>query len=639
MAPTAQVEVRPRTTGEILDDAWRLYLADAPLLLATAGLFTIPAALTLLLLLTRPAPEAWWKQVLVPALVAGLLPLTALGSAACQQAFRRRADNQVPGLADCLRAALRRGWEHAAARALLWTPVLLGMLMLVIPGIMLGAAVFLGILTLILVGLPVWIAGVTVHPILAAGEGNWLEAFRSSSREAQRQPGKVAVIVLSRLILLALAVINLHTLVIVGLWIAENLAGFDTALLGILLALNNPLYFISLVLLSWLLLTPLFETTNYLLHVDSRARYEGLDLWYRVQRYFPLSHQTRIKAAILFVCGALFAVTPLSAAADRLTIVQGARQETHAIQREVSAAAPYPGGARWEQRLRGLADQLDGGEDPAKSSYRWFRKAIEGFARRNRDGAVQVLEDLDRRLGLIEENLQLQPTLSTEEIKNRLPASQSADGDGEPAAREAVRPPPKAEVKRPVRQDDPELQEPGGGGGSGRGILAPQPAGGLDLLGWMILAGALLTILVVAFVLFRQQRRKALSRTPSRESGQTAPSLETILTQPEQYSVAGLWGQADELAHGGNYREAVRMLYLAVLALLHRANLIRFERTRTNGEYVHQLRSHTGVHEPFTSMTSLFEVNWYSESLCQPVDYHTCRDLAENIREGMKSEA
>ena len=34
------------------------------------------------------------------------------------------------------------------------------------------------------------------------------------------------------------------------------------------------------------------------------------------------------------------------------------------------------------------------------------------------------------------------------------------------------------------------------------------------------------------------------------------------------------------------FREAVRTLYLAILALLHRENVIRYERTRTNGGIV-----------------------------------------------------
>ena len=109
------------------------------------------------------------------------------------------------------------------------------------------------------------------------------------------------------------------------------------------------------------------------------------------------------------------------------------------------------------------------------------------------------------------------------------------------------------------------------------------------------------------------------------------------MTRPDEYSVSGLWREADNLARAGRARDAVRTLYLAVLALLHRANLIRFERTRTNGEYVRQLRSRETLRTPFAGMTSLFEVKWYSESTCEASDYTTCRALAENIRENLKN--
>jgi hypothetical protein len=85
MATDTTIDLRPRSAGEVLDDAWRLALAEAPLLLALSGLFAVPAAVALLLLLTRPAPESPLDRAILPALVALLIPLTGVGSAACQR--------------------------------------------------------------------------------------------------------------------------------------------------------------------------------------------------------------------------------------------------------------------------------------------------------------------------------------------------------------------------------------------------------------------------------------------------------------------------------------------------------------------------------------------------------------------------
>ena len=114
----------------MLDDAWRLALAEAPLLLAMAGLFAVPAAAALLLLLTQAAPASPPGRYALPALTALLLPLTGLGSGACQELFRRRAAGERVTLGACLRAALRRGPQHAAGRALVLLGVGLGSLVL-----------------------------------------------------------------------------------------------------------------------------------------------------------------------------------------------------------------------------------------------------------------------------------------------------------------------------------------------------------------------------------------------------------------------------------------------------------------------------------------------------------------------------
>src|SRR4051812_31881379 len=106
MTTDPTIDLRPRTAGEILDDAWRLALAEAPLLLALSGFFAVPFFAALLLLLTRPVPESPLGEAVFPLMVALLLPLTGLGSAACQELFRRRAAREPVSLGRCLTAAL-----------------------------------------------------------------------------------------------------------------------------------------------------------------------------------------------------------------------------------------------------------------------------------------------------------------------------------------------------------------------------------------------------------------------------------------------------------------------------------------------------------------------------------------------------
>src|SRR5262249_53008946 len=158
-------------------------------LLALSGLFAVPAAVALLMLLTRPTPESPLARCALPALAALLLPLTGVGSGACQELLRRRTAGERVTLGACLRAALRRGPQHAAGRALTLFGVGLGLLVLALPGLALWASVG------------------TLHPLLARGDGRLFAAFADSARDARRQPAKASAVVLSRLPLLLVAVV------------------------------------------------------------------------------------------------------------------------------------------------------------------------------------------------------------------------------------------------------------------------------------------------------------------------------------------------------------------------------------------------------------------------------------------------
>ena len=80
-------------------------------------------------------------------------------------------------------------------------------------------------------------------------------------------------------------------------------------------------------------------------------------------------------------------------------------------------------------------------------------------------------------------------------------------------------------------------------------------------------------------------------------------------------------------------------MYLAALAGLHRAGLIRYEPMRTNGEYARMLRARGAdaeqVQEPFRELTGLFEQKWYGERGAAGEDYAESVRLAEKLRQSV----
>jgi hypothetical protein len=168
-------------------------------------------------------------------------------------------------------------------------------------------------------------------------------------------------------------------------------------------------------------------------------------------------------------------------------------------------------------------------------------------------------------------------------------------------------------------------------------MIAPQPSGGFGVPGWALLGGLALAVFVVAGLLF-WSARKGGPRTvkPARTSGRSEPEP-VALPQPHERPTAEWWQEAEDLARDGRQLEAVRSLYLAVLSLLHRQHLLRYEATRTNGEYVQQVRlapqAPPELHALFDRLTGLFEGKWYGERACTPDEFDACRRLAKEVEQ------
>ncbi len=344
--------IRPRTTGELLDDAWRLVIADAPALLLLSGAFLAPAFAAFVLLAGLPAPANPALRLLPPLVPLILFVLTGVGSGACQEWLRARAETRKPSLAGCLVAAFRLGLPHSAARALALVGPLLGLgvwLSMVglteKPGGTADGWLLLWRLLITAVaclpGLLLWPFTATIHAFLASGKTRTSADLGEYFRQLGADTGKSGVTTLTRTALLLLVIVNLVLLVKVGLWILDGLAGLDAAFVGLQLSIANPIYDLALVLFAWLLLAPFFEASNFLLYVDGRSRHEGLDLQVRVQRVFPTTERRRVGALAVLV-GLLWLAAP-ARADTTYDAVHAARQDVQTVRRKAEAQDPYRG--------------------------------------------------------------------------------------------------------------------------------------------------------------------------------------------------------------------------------------------------------------------------------------------------------
>ncbi len=87
--------------------------------------------------------------------------------------------------------------------------------------------------------------------------------------------------------------------------------------------------------------------------------------------------------------------------------------------------------------------------------------------------------------------------------------------------------------------------------------------------------------------------------------------------------------QAEQLAVEGNFRLALRRLFLSVLARLQAMGLIEYNRARTNREYLKNLTGHPSLHSSFSPVINRFDQVWYGLNEIDETEFATFSELAD----------
>ncbi len=139
---------------------------------------------------------------------------------------------------------------------------------------------------------------------------------------------------------------------------------------------------------------------------------------------------------------------------------------------------------------------------------------------------------------------------------------------------------------------------------------------------WLVMALALLVLAFAVLYVNAGTRRE-------RERRNAAPAARAVV-HPIEQAPAVLLDEAALLAEQGRLREALRSLYVATLAALDRARLIRYEPAKTNGQYLRAMPKGQ-LQLSFTAFTRLFDHKWYGREATTREDYERCRQLADSI--------
>ena len=120
-------------------------------------------------------------------------------------------------------------------------------------------------------------------------------------------------------------------------------------------------------------------------------------------------------------------------------------------------------------------------------------------------------------------------------------------------------------------------------------------------------------VIIVASIILRL----SLSRRYSREEIEENDLYDGPASSKKALDEAGRFAQ------NGDFRSALRLVYLAVLLDLDDRELIRFDRTGTNWEYYRALKGHSKIQSTLRPVTMTFDRKWYGHEQASDEDYRT----------------
>lgn len=131
-------------------------------------------------------------------------------------------------------------------------------------------------------------------------------------------------------------------------------------------------------------------------------------------------------------------------------------------------------------------------------------------------------------------------------------------------------------------------------------------------------------VLVFVFSLFFISR--GLSRSLVKEAELPADENQS----DELLTSKGAFKRAETLSMQGDYRNAIRYLYLSSLLVLDEQGLMRYDRSRTNREYLRSVASKPELAKPLRDVIDVFDRVWYG---FENVDQQTYQSYVERVDE------
>ncbi|HEX5748426.1 MAG TPA: DUF4129 domain-containing protein [Archangium sp.] len=402
-----------------------------------------------------------------------------------------------------------------------------------------------------------------------------------------------------------LAFLNLHIAANALLYVGRKLLGIDLTFAERFASLDNTAWVVFLACATFTLFEPLRAATSTLLLVDGRVRLEGLDLLASVQR-LPTRKAAPALLAVLVTC------LLSSPARAQVPVKPPSRAETEQRFQEMAGYCDLdaPETEGWRRTLDTLS--------PAEAiKFQRLVRDVEKDVLENED--CNALERLEQGVTLATQTAELEKQADARAAQARArdilarPEFQVPEPEApqEQNTDEEVPPPPGpwqrfmkwlAEwLERLFRRSETQTPGPSFSAAGGQAVA--------NVLVVVLIAGVLvvLTLVLLRALGKAQEGEDTRLEVSTQDASTLAADPMNALSRPPE----GWAHLADELAARGEYREAVRSLYLALLSRLHREGVIHYDTTLSNWDYLRQFRSRREWVPSFRELTRRFDFAWY----------------------------
>ncbi|OUL37405.1 hypothetical protein BV372_02215 [Nostoc sp. T09] len=146
----------------------------------------------------------------------------------------------------------------------------------------------------------------------------------------------------------------------------------------------------------------------------------------------------------------------------------------------------------------------------------------------------------------------------------------------------------------------------------------------LKLLFWLVLG---VFVVWLVWLLWREFSPYLYSWM-NRRGNHTATGKTTMTSE---LSVSLWLARSQEFYRQGNYREACRCLYQAILQHLHDTSVVRHQPSRTDGEYLQFLRSSVTPIQPYETLITTHEQLCFGDAEILPENYEHCQQAYREI--------